>query len=217
VDQSVQTRDEATLAVLAGGEGRRMGQPKGSLRINGNAILDDLLDRLDWHGPTLLVTVPGREKPTSNFRFACEVVDTVSGQGPLRGVLTALEHLKTGLLVVVPVDMPGVTQLQLDWLIQAFEARTNLLGIMTSRRADEESIVEPFPSAYRIDAKSPIESRLAIGKRSMHGLLDDPRFGLLPAPAQWSEQETWVNLNTPADVRNYEDVLRRAAAGDGST
>lgn len=205
----MQTGREVTLAVLAGGEGRRMGQAKGLLRVNGNAILDDLFVRLNWPGPAFLVTAPGRERPISNLRYAREVVDPVSGLGPLRGVLTALEHLKTELIVLVTVDMPGVSRPQLDWLIEAFEGRRNLLGMMTSRRMGEELIVEPFPSVYRIDAKKPIESELAMGKRSMHGLLDDPRFAFLPAPAQWSEQEMWVNLNTPADLENYEAFRRR--------
>ncbi len=189
-----------------------MGQPKGLLRINGIAILDDLFDRLNWPGPTLLITAPGREKPTLNLRMARELVDPICGQGPLRGLLTAFEHLQTRLLIVVTVDMPGICRRQIDWLIDALEARPDLLGVMTSRLAGGAPVVEPFPSAYRIEARISIESRLATQRRSMHGLLDDPRFGLLPAPAQWSEEEVWTNLNTPTDVKRYEEVRRRAAS-----
>lgn len=209
------TDRDITLAVLAGGEARRMGQPKGLLRVNGTAILDDLLNRLQWPGPTLLVTAPGRERPAAADRFTREVVDPVAGEGPLRGVLTALENSETQSLIVVTVDMPGIGRTQLDWLIEAFDARPDWLGVMTSRCSESGEIIEPFPSAFRIDAKTSIESRLAMQKRSMHGLLEDPRFGLLPAPPEWNEQKAWVNLNTPADVRNYEDVLRRAAAPRG--
>jgi molybdopterin-guanine dinucleotide biosynthesis protein A len=71
-----------TLAVLAGGEGRRMGGPKGVLALDGRPILERLLDRLDWPGPTLLVTAPGREHPPGWRRFTNEVTDPVAGEGP---------------------------------------------------------------------------------------------------------------------------------------
>src|SRR5258708_2737406 len=100
-----------------------MGQPKGSLRLNGNPILDVLLNRLQWSGPTLLVTAPGRERPVSSHRFASEVADPIAGQGPLRGVLTALENAKTDLLIAITVDMPGISRRNIDWLVEAFLSR----------------------------------------------------------------------------------------------
>ncbi len=190
-----------------------MGYAKGLLRLNGNPILDVLLDRLQWPGPTLLVTAPGREGPTSSHRFTREVADPIAGQGPLRGVLTALEHSDTGLLIAVTVDMPGISRPNIDWLIKAFLSRPGLLGLMTARRNGDESIVEPFPSAYRAGAKLEIEAKLAIQKRSMHGLLDDARFGRVPAPAEWEQQGAWVNLNTPADIQDYEVLQCRTLPG----
>ena len=58
-----EAKDSVTLAVLAGGEGSRMGLPKAELAIQDKPLLTFLLDRLKWPGPTLLVTAPGREHP----------------------------------------------------------------------------------------------------------------------------------------------------------
>jgi molybdopterin-guanine dinucleotide biosynthesis protein A len=63
-DPAVSHCVRTTLAVLAGGEGRRMGLPKGDLALDGRPILKRLLDRLVWLVSTLLVTAPGREHPT---------------------------------------------------------------------------------------------------------------------------------------------------------
>ena len=57
--------------------------------------MEYLLEQLGWLAPTLLVTAPGREKPPGREHFAREVVDAVAGEGPLRGVLTALEATET--------------------------------------------------------------------------------------------------------------------------
>src|SRR5436190_1357328 len=100
--------DTTTLAVLAGGAGSRMGRPKGMLEINGRPILAYLLDRIDWPGPTMLVTAPGRENPPGAERFDSEVSDDVEGEGPLRGVYTAITHATTPVVVVIGVDMPLV-------------------------------------------------------------------------------------------------------------
>src|SRR5262245_61010177 len=114
-----------TLAILAGGEGARMGQPKANLRIADKSILEYLLDRFDWKGPTLLVTAPGREHPRGCERFTAEAIDPVPEQGPLRGIHTALEHTTTAIVVITTVDMPAVGPEQFQWLIARFANHPN--------------------------------------------------------------------------------------------
>src|SRR5688500_10566664 len=108
---------DVTLALLAGGEASRMGRPKGELKIAGRPVLAYLLDTFAWPGPTLLITAPGREHPPGWRRFTGECVDPLPAHGPLRGVLTALEHATTELLAVAAVDMPAVRAAHLAWLV----------------------------------------------------------------------------------------------------
>jgi molybdopterin-guanine dinucleotide biosynthesis protein A len=186
---------DVTLAILAGGEGSRMGVPKGRLLLNGRPILHALLDRLDWPGPSLLVTAPGRERPPGAERFSRECVDPVASVGPLRGLLTALEHAPTPRVVLAAVDMPLVRREQLAWLVTALAARPGVAGLLTTRPR-----VEPFPSAFDRDAAAPlVRAALSSGRRALHSLLDDPAIQSVPAPADWPA-ETWTNLNRPEDL-----------------
>ncbi|HEX4797271.1 MAG TPA: molybdenum cofactor guanylyltransferase [Humisphaera sp.] len=148
--------EAATLAVLAGGEGSRMGMPKGLLSIHGEPILAYLLRQIAWPGPTMLVSAPGREHPPGCDKFSVEVTDP-QAQGPLRGILTALENLTTPLAVVLTVDMPGVRIEHVRWLIERLAERPQAMGIMCQRAARSDSNVEgeqqvargscsPFPS-----------------------------------------------------------------------
>src|SRR5438105_10503881 len=121
---------KCTLAILAGGDGSRMRKPKGLLDVRGQPILGYLLDRMRWPGPTMLVTAPGRQRPPGWERFGCEVVDPVAGQGPLRGVLTALESTRTETIVVATVDMPEIGLAQLEWLVGQLWAHPAALGGM---------------------------------------------------------------------------------------
>ena len=173
-----------------------MGFPKGELRLHGRAILPVLLDQFAWRGPTLLVTAPGREHPTGWEGFAREVVDPSAGQGPLRGLLTALENARTPIVVVTAVDMPGVTGQQLAWVADALGDRAGALGLMP-RQAGQ---VQPFPSAYRVEAAGTVSQLLGMNRRSLYRLTEDPAFVAVDAPAEWGA-DVWTNLNSPADVK----------------
>lgn len=196
------TPDVATLAILAGGEGSRMGVPKGFLEIDGRPILERLLDRIAWPGPTLLVTAPGREHPPGCNRFTREITDPSSGGGPLRGILTALEHLQTPLLVVLTVDMPEISTEQCQPLLETLQNRAVLNGVMFRRISDGRTAIEPFPCALRREALHMIARRLSDGRRSVHGLLDEPGFATIEAATTWNDR-IWTNLNSPADLRTY--------------
>src|SRR5689334_18629668 len=132
---------QPTLAILAGGAGSRMGQPKANLRIGEKPILEYLLDRFQWTGPTLLVTAPGREHPPGYERFTAEAIDPVTEQGPLRGIHTALEHTTTSTVVITTIDMPALTPEHLQWLIDQFAKLPEAIALMPRHGEG----IEPFP------------------------------------------------------------------------
>lgn len=196
-----ETVDLATvaLAVLAGGEGRRMGFAKAELRLHGRPIFQVLFEQFAWPGPTLLVTAPGREHPNGCELFTQELVDPAAGQGPLRGLLTALENSPAETLVVAAVDMPFVGHEQMRWLAESIGQRPDTLGLMLRRGNN----VEPLPSAFRPGAIPHVRRRLESGRRSLHGLLEEPGFVVVDVPADWPAR-TWANLNSPDDLAAAE-------------
>jgi molybdopterin-guanine dinucleotide biosynthesis protein A len=190
---------EITLAVLAGGHGERMGGPKSALQIGGVAILQYLLDRLQWPCPSLLVTGIGNEQPPGHDLFNREVTDAVSGEGPLRGLLTALEGATTERVAVVTVDMPGITREQIEWLLD--EARDAEVASI-SRVIDGVARIEPFPCILRTSLREEIKRRLEAGRRSVHGLVEEAGT-VFAAPASWGD-EVWLNLNHPDDLSQVQ-------------
>jgi molybdopterin-guanine dinucleotide biosynthesis protein A len=189
---------EVALAVLAGGRGQRMGGPKSQLQIDGVAILQYLLERLQWPGPTLLVTGIGNERPPGHDLFNREVTDAIAGEGPLRGILTALDGATTQRVIAVTVDMPGITREQLEWLLDQTGDRE---VAMMSRVIDGLARIEPFPCVLRTSARDRIKQRLNAGRRSVHGLGEDAG-AVFAAPASWNDQ-VWINLNRPEDLRLF--------------
>jgi molybdopterin-guanine dinucleotide biosynthesis protein A len=192
--------EQITLAILSNGDSRKKGESNAAVEIGGMPILKYLLDRFAWPGPTFLITSPGNEHPPGSQYFTREVVDRNIGDGPLCGLLTALEKLQTPILVATTVDMPGVRVEQLNWLVTALDARPDSLGIMLQRKTPQGELIEYFPSVYRNLAIEPVANRVARGKRSLHSLLRDKEFLTVPAPENW-DQRVWSNLN------NIEDML----------
>lgn len=200
---------DATLAILAGGKGSRLGRPKAELRIDGLPILQWLLKRLNWPGPTMLVTSPSRQHPPGWKLFVQECCDPQDDLGPLRGLLTVLENLSTPLAVVTTVDMPLMGTTQLSWCLDQLQADPQALGIMASRMDSGRVLIEPFPSAYRKQAIDQVMAQMHSEARSVHSLSCRQGFAVRPAPADWPT-ETWLNLNYP------EDLNRLAELGIGS-
>ena len=198
---------DVTLAILAGGEGSRMGLPKGQLRIGDEPILAYLLRRIAWTGPTLLVTAPGREHPPGWERFDREVMDPAAGQGPLRGVLTALENATTSIVAVTTVDMPNVRGAHLQWLAAQLHDAPNTTALMLRREAE----VEPFPAAYRASAAGAICAQLDANRLSVRALTGQAGFDTVPAPREWDEHALWTNLNRPEELAAF---LKRPSCAD---
>ena len=193
---------QVTLAILAGGAGQRMGRPKAWLALHDTPILTYLLDRLLWPGPRLLVTTPGLEHPPGWQAFDREVVDELSGRGPLQGVLTALEHSPRPVVVIATVDMLAMTAEPLRWLAGQLQTLRECLGLMLTRKDGGIIRTEPFPLACRSEAAPVVRRRLQQQRSAVHTLAELPEFALVPALPSWPA-ELWTNLNTPEDFQRY--------------
>ena len=184
-----------------------MGMPKGELRVGEEPILAYLLRQIAWEGPTMLVTAPGREGPPGGDRFDREVVDPVAGQGPLRGVLTALESAGTSTVAVTTVDMPNVRGADLQWLAARLHD-VNAMGLMLRRGAE----IEPFPAAFSTAAAGDIRAQLGANRSSVRAIAAHEGFATVRAPPDWDEREVWTNLNRPEDLAAF--VKRRPCRAD---
>ncbi|HEY8665796.1 MAG TPA: NTP transferase domain-containing protein, partial [Tepidisphaeraceae bacterium] len=161
----MESAEQSTLAILAGGQGSRMGRPKAQLELDGQPILTYLLNRFAWKGPRYLITAPGAEHPPGATEFDLEIADPPAPcdkpLGPLRGILTALENLHTPLLMVTTVDMPALETVHLSYLLNQLVRLPDLAGLMFTREIEGKRIPEPFPLALRPGALPVIRDRLA--------------------------------------------------------
>jgi molybdenum cofactor guanylyltransferase len=191
-----------TLAVLAGGAGTRMGGPKDRVRLGGRPLLRELMERLRWDGPTILVASGGRAEMEGAEAFDVVAPDAVAGEGPVRGVLTALEATPSEAVIVVPIDMPGLVADALHWLWKETRSRPEARGVMLWRHARVGTTIEPFPSAFRRSIETDLRAFLERGQRAMRSLTGLAGVAVIDAPDTWGDR-LWTNLNTPEDVARF--------------
>jgi molybdopterin-guanine dinucleotide biosynthesis protein A len=187
------------LAILAGGASSRMGRPKTDLEINGKPILRWLLERLKDQRRAMLITSPGHEHPAGCDAFDGEFVDPIAGQGPLRGVITALENCGDAKAVLIlTCDMPLVTAGILASLEASLHGQPKVLGVM-SQHGEQ---IEPFPLVASVALLPILHERLHAGRRSLRALASDPSIRVVMAPREWGDA-VWTNLNSPTDFDRF--------------
>ncbi len=103
-----------TVAILAGGQGRRLGRvDKGQHLLHGTPLIAHVIAAIEAMQPLngahrdLDVLILTNRNLETYSRYARSLPDAVdSGEGPLAGVATALSVITTPWLLTVPVDCP---------------------------------------------------------------------------------------------------------------
>ncbi|MCP1727283.1 molybdopterin-guanine dinucleotide biosynthesis protein A [Natronospira proteinivora] len=176
--------------VLAGGASSRMGRDKAALPWRGRTLLDHAVQTLDAAGAAP-VLVSG-ERPAYDY-----VPDQYPACGPLGGLASVLSQrpgLQGRILVVIPVDTPGLDRDAIHALVETIHGGA-AAACFTHH---------PLPLAVRVDdtLQHHLETILnGEGKKAVHGLQDMIRFRVLP-DGGWDLS----NVNTPEEWQRFTEV-----------
>jgi len=98
-------------AVLAGGTSTRMGFNKALIEINGEALISKVTSSLNRAGVMDLKIVGGESEAFTLLGHEC-LADEYPGEGPLGGIITALNYFKNigkKHVLVVACDLPNIS------------------------------------------------------------------------------------------------------------
>lgn len=101
--------DKVTVAILAGGQGRRFGgQDKGLVTVSGMPLIEHILEQL--RAETTNIVINANRNQGRYKRYGYPVIeDTMSDyQGPLAGFASVMSNLNTEFLLTLPCDAPRV-------------------------------------------------------------------------------------------------------------
>lgn len=195
-----------SCAVLAGGASSRMGRDKSLLSIEGEPLIQRVLNRLAPLTDDLLVVTDESDKYEflrKQVRFAGDVGGL--GQGPLAGIAGALLKARYPRVAVVATDMPFINPTLIQFLADVDPAADVVVPIIS-----EDGFPETLHAIYSKSTLFAIQAQLIEGKRKITQFFDHvrvvtvPREQILPLDP---DLRSFLNANTPEDWTKIESLV----------
>jgi molybdopterin-guanine dinucleotide biosynthesis protein A len=188
---------DASVIVLTGGSGRRLGgADKARLDVTGEGLLDHVLRSLPPGMPVVVCgDVIGTCRPVEFVR------EDPPGGGPAAGVATAIALVRTPLVGLLAVDMPwGAAPMQ-----QALVALHEQVDVDAVLTVSEDGRDQPLCSAWRTAAlRAAVVDAGPLTDRPMRDLVARVRTTTLAVA-----MEDLLDIDTPEDL---ERARRRSTS-----
>jgi molybdopterin-guanine dinucleotide biosynthesis protein A len=194
--------EKLSVAILAGGQSRRMGQDKAWLPVGGRPVIERVLERvLPLSDDVTLIT----NTPDQYRHLGRPIVsDVYPGKGSLGGIYTAIHAACYSHCLVVACDMPFLN--------------ADLVRYLVSLRSGFDVVIpriQDFPetlhAVYGRNCLEPIRRRLLADQLKIIGFFDDVQVRYVERDeiARFDPTfRSFLNMNTPAD---WERVQQLAA------
>ncbi|WP_456408257.1 molybdenum cofactor guanylyltransferase MobA [Thiolapillus sp.] len=191
------TRSSITGVILAGGMGRRMGgQDKGLVEFEGRPLIAHVMDTIAPQAAEIFVNA--NRNIAAYRRFGHPVIaDELEGfQGPLAGILAAMEQSTTPLLLVVPCDTPHVGPHLAQRLLHALQRDDADIAV-----AHNGQQMQPAHALLATTLAADIRDYLGRGERGLKRWQQSHRVAI----ADFSDQaECFLNINTLEQLEELE-------------
>lgn len=149
--------ETAAAIVLAGGKSTRIGTDKSLLPFMGKPLIQHIYEQIFPHFNEIIIA--GGEHESLSFLKARSIPDEVPGQGPLRGIVSALAASRHNLNFVIACDIPWVNIGLLRRLLQETHEYDCVVPVTA------EGHYEPLFAVYRKSALPAMRRALDEDKR----------------------------------------------------
>jgi molybdopterin-guanine dinucleotide biosynthesis protein A len=191
--RGIMNRRDITGLVLAGGQGRRMGNvDKGFVELAGRPLVAHIIDRLVPQVATLVINANRSAERYAAFGYPV-VADAIGGfAGPLAGLHAGLATAATPFVVTSPCDSPFLPADLVVRLSAAFDARP--IDIAVARTFDQP---HPVFALVRRSVLPHLAQFLDGGGRK----IDAWYASLAVAEVSFDDEaDAFRNINTPAEL-----------------
>lgn len=187
-------REDLTGLVLAGGQGSRMdGQDKGLISYEGHPLAMHALKALGTVADSLLISANRSLDGYEALGYPVVTDEDADFQGPLSGVIAGMKVARTPFLMVLPCDMPKVTQSVLEAILIAHQDNPDIPLFV----AHDGERIQPLLMLVRTDLMESLRFFLRAGGRKVLGWVEQH-------PHIKVDLSLWrsclVNINRPEDL-----------------
>lgn len=190
------------MAILAGGQSRRMGQNKAFLPVGGRPVIERVLERVgSLSDDVTLVT----NSPDTYRHLGCRMVgDVYPGKGSLGGIYTAVHAAGYTHCLVVACDMPF---LNIDLLCHLFKLASGF-DVVVPR---VEGFPETMHAVYGKGCLKTIERCILEDQLKIVAFLDHVRVRYLERDEVARFDPTFrsfLNMNSPEDWERLQKMAQ---------
>jgi molybdenum cofactor guanylyltransferase len=190
---SLDTNDICTV-ILAGGQGRRMqGQDKGLLEWRGKPLIEHVLEALQVDLQGLMISANRNIERYRSYGYPVLHDSIGDYQGPLIGILTAMQHCRRNYLLCIPCDSPEPPPQLVERLSDCMLREDARCAICYDGKR-----LQPLFSLLSRNLQPQLEQFLADGRRKVHDFFEES----YPAICDFSDlQQHFYNFNNPEDMQ----------------
>ncbi len=192
------TRDQISGLILTGGQGRRLQPTSGPVVEKGLLVLggQPLVARMrNYMQPRVTdIWISANRQVQTYAKYGRVVMDDPAlgeFQGPLAGIASALPHVRTPWLFVMPVDIPYPPASLLDVLLQYASKGLEKIYYVHAQRD------HPLCMLMHVDLGSDLREYLRSGSRKVQ---DWQRNNAAMTVAYQGDLYDFLNINTPEDL-----------------
>ncbi len=193
-------RREATVLVMAGGRSDRFGRVKSLLTLDDKPLIQHVVERIGELSKELVISCKmGDERFREMFPNADIVLDDDRIKGPLAGLKSAIPHIDTEYVIVVPCDGPFVRPAVMELILERGG------GHDASIPRWPNGYIEPLIAVYRTTAlEEAVERAWKDGTMKLSKMIDTME-DVVYVPTEDlkdldPDMESFINLNSPVDL-----------------
>ncbi len=186
---------DVTGIILAGGKSSRMGIDKGLINLNGQPMIQSIIDTLKSIFETLLIISNNNEYK----KFGLPVhEDLIKNKGPVGGIYTALEKTKTETNIIISCDTPFVSA----EVIRKLLAESDSTKVLIAKHNEKE---HPLIGVYKKECRQVFKTNLdqnQLKLRSVNAQLD---YKVVVLPIEEFTSRIFANINTKEDLKQISN------------
>lgn len=189
-----------TIAILAGGQSRRMGTDKSFVVLNDKPLIQHVIDRASQLDYPLILIANDVERYQ---QFGLPVYpDVIPGAGSLGGLYTALTHSETDYTLCLACDMPQIKPALLHHLITRIDHYDAVVPRVNG-------VAQSLHAIYHQRCLSVMHKHIQQGKLKISDIFDVLRARFVD-DAELSRFDpdgtSFMNLNTQVDLEQFKHI-----------